>query len=127
MNKKLIAKWDAVKKALDELKAQELSLRKEVYETLDFSDDFTGAKTLEIAEGVKLKVSVPENWSVDPDSLKEICKANKINIKKLTRVKVEIQKKELNLLDENLQAEVMKSVSVKPGTPQIKLENKNGN
>jgi len=133
-NEKL-ALWQQLTQQLDELKAKEIELRNEIIDTIVPQDKVEGAATFEIGNGWKLTATRKQNYSLDKQHLNTLQDILPENIwDDLVRWKPELSmtayRKSLPAYAQALPEETRKSLSealvnavtIRPGTPELKLE-----
>ena len=133
-NAKLV-EWQEITGQLETLKKRELELRNEIIDTIVPQDKVEGSATFEIGNGWKLRATRKQNYSVDKASVDVLRDLLPFNIwDDLIRWKPELSmtayRKSLPAYAQALPEEhrktlseaLVNAVTIRPGTPELKLE-----
>lgn len=121
----VVTRWAKVSKQLKDLKKIESSLRDKV---VDYFFDRTGTGTASVDVRIddhdcKLAVTRSVSWHIDTDTLKELSSSlDRAMVKKLVRVKYELNKKAYDELNPEQRAVFNQCLVSKPNKPQLKLK-----
>lgn len=132
-NAKLV-RWQQLTTQLEALKAEELTLRNEIIDTIVPQDKVEGTATFDIGNGWKLKATRKQNYSVDKSSVDTLRDLLPFNIwDDLIRWKPELSmtayRKSLPAYTQALPEEhrktlsdaLINAVTIRPATPALEL------
>ena len=129
-------KWFRAKKQLDEVKALEMELRKQVFE-LDFPNPTLGTQRIELADGFKLKAVYSINYKLlggndtiesVQDSIARLNVTGSVLADRLVKWKPELSESEYKKLDPAIpeqaaiKAVLDKIIETKPSSPTLEIE-----
>jgi len=118
-----IGRWKELAAQLETIKAQEMALRKEVFEAA-FTAPIEGSNTYELPEGWKLQATHKLNRSIDaaalPAVLEQLRKKH-VDTEKLIRYKPELAVTAYRDLPPPLMHIVDQALTIAPGAPALKL------
>lgn len=115
--------WAEAKDKLEEVKALEGKLRKELFDQA-FPEANEGTNTEELPGGWKIKGIFKVNYTVDEAALPEVLKqltAHEVVVDNLVSYKPSLKVGEFKKLPENLQILMGTALTIKPGAPTLEL------
>lgn len=119
----LTGRWYEKKKVLDEVKGEEMELRKQVYSRTIEKNAAEGTNKYGLADGWIINCTLPYNYKVDP----AIAAANPVlheagvDLNLLVEWKPELRVAEYRKLTEEQKDLVDNYLTITPGTPQMKI------
>lgn len=119
----LTGQWYTAKKTLDDVKGQEMELRKQVYAKTLEGKAQEGTNKFGLADGWIINCTLPYNYKVDP----AITNANKllheagVDLNLLVEWEPKLRVTEYRKLNEEQKELVDNYLTITPGTPQMKV------
>ena len=122
MNKEKLAYWYKLSQNLKELKAEELKLRKQIFN--ECFKETEGSHQLDLEDGYVLKAKLPFTRTVDKgafDALRKPLSEKGINCDKLVNFKPSLVLTEYRKLSEDESFAFSECLLTKPGTPSLEI------
>lgn len=118
-----IGEWNTLQTQLEAIKAQEMKLRKEIFDA-SFPSPTEGVNDFELPEGWKLKGTYKLTRNIDEAALPAVLtelRKHKVNTDALLRYKPSLDIKAYRALDPKYRTIFEQAMEIKPGAPSLEL------